>query len=129
MFAPVIPALNDDEMEAVLTAAAEAGARSAGYVMLRMPLEIKDLFREWLVAHAPDRGKHVLSLMKSMRGGKDYDAAWGKRMSGSGPYANMIAQRFQIAVRRLHLNERHQPLDVTKFRRPAKAGDQLALAI
>jgi DNA repair photolyase len=129
MFAPVIPALNDDEMEAVLAAAAEAGARSAGYVMLRMPLEIKDLFREWLVAHAPDRGKHVLSLMKSMRGGKDYDAAWGKRMSGTGPYANMIAQRFQIAVRRLKLNEKHEPLDTAKFRRPVRQGDQLALAI
>ena len=116
-------------MEAVLEAAAEAGARSAGYVMLRMPLEIKDLFREWLAEHAPDRGKHVLSLMKAMRGGKDYDATWGKRMSGSGPYAQMIRQRFQIATRRFGLNEKHTPLDTAQFRRPARAGDQLALAI
>jgi DNA repair photolyase len=125
----VIPALNDDEMEAVLTAAADAGARAAGDVFHRLAREINDLFREWLVAHVPDRGKHVLSLMKSMRGGKDYDATWGKRMSGSGPYANMIAQRFQIATRRLGLNETRAPLDTSKFRPPAKAGDQLALAI
>jgi DNA repair photolyase len=129
MFAPVIPALNDDEMEAVLTEARDAGARSAGYVMLRMPLEIKDLFREWLAAHAPDRGKHVLSLMKSMRGGKDYDATWGNRMSGTGPYAAMIGKRFAIATRRLGLNQEHVPLDTSKFHRPAREGDQLALAI
>jgi len=129
MTAPIIPALNDDEMESILAAAAEAGAKQAGYTLLRLPLEIKDLFREWLEAHAPDRGKHVISLIRSMRGGKDYDATWGKRMSGTGPYARMIAQRFAIATRRLGLNQTRIPLDTTKFRLPPRAGDQLALGL
>ena len=127
MFAPVIPALNDDELETVLAAAAEAGAQSAGYVLLRLPLEIKDLFREWLGTHAPGRAGHVISLIRQMRGGKDYDAAWHQRMRGRGPYAEMIARRFQIATRRLGLNGPSRPLDLTRFRRPARAGEQLAL--
>jgi DNA repair photolyase len=93
MFAPVIPALNDGEMEAVLAAAAECGARTAGYVLLRLPLEIKDLFREWLDANEPGRARHVMSLIRQMRGGKDYDAQWSTRMKGTGPYAEMIAKR------------------------------------
>ena len=129
MTAPIIPALNDDEMESILAAAAEAGAKQAGYTLLRLPLEIKDLFREWLETHAPDRGKHVMSLIRSMRGGKDYDATWGKRMSGSGPYARMIAQRFAIATKRLGLNQTHTPLDTTKFCVPLRSGDQLALGL
>jgi len=129
MTAPIIPALNDDEMESILAAAVEAGATQAGYTLLRLPLEIKDLFREWLEAHAPDRAKHVMSLIRSMRGGKDYDATWGKRMTGSGPYARMIAQRFAIAMRRLGLNQNRVPLDTTKFRLPPRAGDQLALSL
>jgi len=129
MTAPIIPALNDDEMESILAAAVEAGATQAGYTLLRLPLEIKDLFREWLEAHAPDRAKHVLSLIRSMRGGKDYDATWGKRMSGTGPYARMIAQRFAIATRRLGLNQNRVPLDTEKFRLPQRAGDQLALSL
>jgi len=129
MTAPIIPALNDDEMESILAAAVEAGATQAGYTLLRLPLEIKDLFREWLEAHAPDRAKHVMSLIRSMRGGKDYDATWGKRMTGSGPYARMIAQRFAIATRRLGLNGRRAPLDASKFRRPPQTGDQLALGL
>jgi len=129
MTAPIIPALNDDEMESILAAAVEAGATQAGYTLLRLPLEIKDLFREWLEAHAPDRAKHVMSLIRSMRGGKDYDATWGKRMTGSGPYAGMIAQRFAIAMRRLGLNQNRVPLDTTKFRLPPRAGDQLALSL
>jgi len=127
MFAPVIPALNDEELESVLTAAAEAGAQSAGYVLLRLPLEIKDLFREWLETHAPGRADHVISLIRQMRGGKDYDAAWHQRMRGRGPYAEMIARRFQIATRRLGLNGPARPLDLTRFRRPARSGEQLAL--
>lgn len=127
MFAPVIPALNDEEMENVLAAAAEAGARSAGYVLLRLPLEIKDLFREWLAKNAPGRAAHVMSLVRSMRGGKDYDSAWHTRMRGTGPYAQMIARRFQIAVRRNGLNAPSRPLDLSKFRRPAYASEQLAL--
>ena len=128
MFAPIIPALNDGEMESVLKAAAEAGAVSAGYTLLRLPLEIKDLFREWLEAHRPDAARHVMSLVRSMRGGKDYDAEWGARMRGDGPYAKMLAQRFRMATRRLGL-DRDVALDVSKFRRPPVPGDQLALAL
>jgi DNA repair photolyase len=127
MFAPVIPALNDSEMEAVLSAAADAGARSAGYVLLRLPLEIKDLFREWLDGNVPDRAKHVMALVRQMRGGKDYDSQWNTRMRGTGPYAEMIARRFHLAVKRYGLNQNSRPLDVTKFKRPPRAGEQLSL--
>ncbi len=127
MFAPVIPALNDSEMESVLEAAVENGATSAGYVLLRLPLEIKDLFREWLEANEPDRAKHVMSLIRSMRGGKDYDAQWNTRMRGTGPYAEMIARRFRMAVKRYGLNEGGRSLTLTKFRKPARQGDQLSL--
>jgi DNA repair photolyase len=127
MFAPAIPALNDEEMEAVLRAASEAGARSAGYVLLRLPLEIKDLFREWLEANVPGRAKHVMSLVRQMRGGKDYDAQWNTRMKGTGPYAEFMARRFHMAVKRLGLNQPRAPLAVHKFRRPPRLGDQLSL--
>ncbi|HEU0163211.1 MAG TPA: PA0069 family radical SAM protein [Rhizomicrobium sp.] len=127
MFAPAIPALNDHEMEAVLSAAAGHGARSAGYVLLRLPLEIKDLFREWLETNAPGRARHVMTLVRQMRGGKDYDAAWNTRMKGTGPYAEMMARRFHMAVRKLGLNRPSAPLSVHSFRRPARIGDQLAL--
>ena len=129
MTAPLIPALNDDEIESILAAASEAGATSAGYVLLRLPLEIKDLFREWLHDQVPDRAKHVMSLIRSMRGGKDYDAKWGERQRGTGPYAKMIAQRFHIATKRLGLNQKHTPLDTAKFRCPPAPGDQLALTL
>ncbi|MGH6871050.1 MAG: PA0069 family radical SAM protein [Rhizomicrobium sp.] len=127
MFAPVIPALNDEELESVLGEAHAAGARSAGYVLLRLPLEIKDLFREWLETNEPGRAKHVMSLIKSMRGGKDYDANWHTRMRGTGPYAELIARRFHLAVKRLGMNRENRPLDVTQFRKPIAAGEQLAL--
>ncbi|HEY2071435.1 MAG TPA: PA0069 family radical SAM protein [Rhizomicrobium sp.] len=127
MFAPVIPALNDEELESVLGEAKEAGARSAGYVLLRLPLEIKDLFREWLEANEPGRAKHVMSLIRSMRGGKDYDANWHTRMRGAGPYAELIARRFHLAVKRLGLNRENRPLDLSQFRKPPMAGEQLAL--
>ena len=127
MFAPAIPALNDGELEAILSAAASFGAKSAGYVLLRLPLEIKDLFREWLEANEPARAKHVMSLIRSMRGGKDYDANWNTRMKGTGPYAEMIARRFHMAVKRLGLNQQSRPLTLSKFRRPPKTGDQLSL--
>lgn len=129
MTAPIIPALNDGEMESILSEARDAGATEAGYVLLRLPLEIKDLFREWLEVHAPDRAKHVLSLMKSMRGGKDYDSNWGARLKGDGPYAKLIARRFQLATRRLGINRNRLELDITKFRRPQRAVSQLALAL
>jgi DNA repair photolyase len=127
MFAPVIPALNDDEMESVLEAAVKAGATSAGYVLLRLPLEIKDLFREWLEEKTPNKAKHVISLIKQMRGGKEYDSQWHTRMKGTGPYAEMIGRRFQMAVKRLGLNGERRPLATNLFRRPPKSGDQLKL--
>jgi DNA repair photolyase len=127
MFAPVIPALNDDELESVLEAGRDMGALSAGYVLLRLPLEIKDLFHEWLEANEPGRAKHVMSLIRQMRGGKDYDAEWGKRMTGAGPYADLIGRRFQIAVKRFGLNQVHSPLTINKFKRPPYLGEQLAL--
>ena len=127
MFAPVIPGLNDCELEAVLQRAAEAGAAGAGYVALRLPLEIKDLFREWLAANRPDRAERVMSLIRQMRGGRDYDPQWGKRMKGEGPIADLIAHRFKIARRRFALDRTLAPLDASQFRVPPKAGDQMEL--
>ena len=124
MFAPAIPGLNDHEMEAVLERAAEAGARGAGYVALRLPLEIKDLFREWLATDHPDRASRVMSLVRQMRGGLDYDAEWGKRMRGEGPIAELMSQRFQQAKKRYGLNARYDGLDLSLFKVPPKAGDQ-----
>jgi DNA repair photolyase len=127
MFAPVIPGLNDHELEGVLERAAEAGAVGAAYVVLRLPLEIKDLFREWLEANVPDRASRVMSLVRQMRGGRDYDPQWGKRMKGDGPIADLLARRFAIARRRLGLETPLPPLDLTQFRRPPRAGDQIDL--
>jgi DNA repair photolyase len=124
MFAPSIPGLNDHEMEAVLQRSAEAGARGAGYVALRLPLEIKDLFREWLATDHPDRARKVMSLVRQMRGGLDYDPEWGKRMRGEGPIAEMMSQRFQAAKKRYGLEFRFDGLDLGQFRVPARAGDQ-----
>ncbi|MCH8859027.1 MAG: radical SAM protein [Proteobacteria bacterium] len=128
MAAPVIPVLNDAELESILEAGREAGADFAGYILLRLPLEIKDLFREWLAEHAPLKAKHVMSLVRSTRGGRDNDPDFGTRMKGTGPYAELIAQRFAKACTRLGLaqGERFQ-LDTTLFRPPPMAGDQLAL--
>jgi DNA repair photolyase len=105
MTAPIIPTLNDGEIEKILTRAYAAGAREAGYVMLRLPLELRDMFREWLQVNFPDRLRHAVSLVQSTQGGKDYDSQWGKRMAGSGPYAWMIGRRFEIAATRLGYNE------------------------
>lgn len=127
MTAPIIPALNDREIEHLLDAAYDAGAREAGYVLLRLPLEISDLFQEWLATHYPDRAAHVMSVMRQMRGGKDYDSAWGLRQRGTGPFADLVASRFRKACARLGLNEGHSELDTSQFRRPPKAGEQLAL--
>ena len=127
MVAPVIPALNDPEMETILTRAHAAGAREAGYVMLRLPLEIADLFREWLAEYAPDRARHVMSLMHSMRGGKDYDAQWGKRMRGNGPYAWQIGRRFELATKRLKLNAKSYDLRTDLFKPPVLPGQQMSL--
>jgi DNA repair photolyase len=127
MAAPMIPALNDHELENILERAREAGAAYAGYVVLRLPLEIKDLFREWLEKHEPGRAAHVMSLIRSMRGGKDYDAEWGKRMKGAGVYADLIAKRFKLACERLGLNKEWTPLRVDLFSPPPKTGDQMQL--
>jgi DNA repair photolyase len=127
MAAPMIPALNDHEMEAILEAAADAGAVQAGYIVLRLPLEIKELFREWLETHTPDRASRVMNHVRTMRGGKDYDARWGVRMKGVGPYAKLLADRFRKAADRFGLNARTYKLDCSQFRRPLKPGDQMAL--
>jgi len=127
MTAPVIPALNDMELERLLEAGAAAGASEAGYVMLRLPLEVAPLFREWLMRHYPDRYKHVLSVMRSMRGGKDYDAIWGERMRGKGPYAWMIGRRFELAAKRLGLNQPKLQLRADRFKAPVPPGGQMRL--
>jgi DNA repair photolyase len=127
MAAPMIPALNDHEMEKILETARGAGAKHAAYVLLRLPLEIKDLFREWLHSHEPGRASHVMSLIRSMRGGRDYDAEWGKRMKGAGPYAQMMAKRFAVACERLELNKETVELRTDLFKPPLQSGDQLKL--
>ncbi len=125
--APLIPALNDMEVERILDSAKAAGASAAGYVTLRLPLEVADLFREWLVTHFPDKARHVLSLVRQMHGGKDYDPTFGKRMRGEGPYAWTIGRRFEIAARRLGLEGKGQKLTTTHFRRAPAVGEQLSL--
>jgi DNA repair photolyase len=127
MVAPVIPSINDAEIERILDAAYEAGAREAGYVLLRLPLEISGLMREWLAEHYPDKLNHVFSLVQSTRGGKDYDSRWGLRMTGTGPYAWMIGRRFEIAAARLGLNQRKLKLRTDLFQRPRRESAQLAL--
>jgi DNA repair photolyase len=127
MVAPVIPGLTDMEMERILERAAAAGVKGAGYVLLRLPLEIADLFTEWLLANCPDRASRVLSLMRSTRGGKLYDAKWSERMVGDGPYAWMIGRRFEMAAARLGLNEQSTKLRTDLFTPPVLAGQQLKL--
>jgi DNA repair photolyase len=127
MFAPVILGLNDHELEAVLEAAKEAGATGAGYVALRLPMEIKDLFQEWLAEARPDRAARVMSLVRQSRGGRDYDPPWGSRMRGTGPMADLVSARFHAAVKRLGLNQVERRRDVSQFRVPPRAGDQLSL--
>jgi DNA repair photolyase len=127
LVAPIIPAINDSEIERILDAAAAAGVRGAGYVILRLPLEVRDLFREWLMANFPDRYRHVFKLIREMRGGKDYDSTWGLRQTGSGPYAWMIGRRFEIACEKLGLNERETQLATEHFRPPRPSAVQLDL--
>jgi DNA repair photolyase len=127
MVAPIIPGLTDQEMERILDSARAAGAREAGYVVLRLPLEVSPIFKDWLLRHYPDRYRHVMSLIRSTRDGKDYDAEWGKRMKGSGPYAWQIGRRFEIAARRLGLNVERRALRTDQFVVGAKATEQLIL--
>ncbi len=125
MFAPVIPWVNDSELEAVLEAARDAGADSAGYVLLRLPHEVSPLFRDWLQTHLPQRAEHVMSTIQQLRGGKDYDARFGKRFSGEGVYAELLARRFDLAYRRLGFDRRkHQGLDASKFVPPRPPSPQ-----
>ncbi|HEX3862071.1 MAG TPA: PA0069 family radical SAM protein [Stellaceae bacterium] len=126
--APMIPALNDREMEDILTRAHAAGARRAGYTLLRLPLELKGLFKEWLEEQEPQKASHVLSLVAQCHGGRIYDSAWSKRMTGGGPYAAMLAARFDRACRQLGFAARtNEMLDTSRFRPPPQQGDQLAL--
>jgi DNA repair photolyase len=129
MVAPVIPAITDHEMEAILEAAAEAGARWAGYVLVRLPYEIKDLFRDWLTEHFPDRAAHVMSLIQDMRGGRDNDPRFGTRMRGTGPIAELLRGRFKLACKRLDLNSgsREMPENTRLFRAPVVEGSQVQL--
>lgn len=131
LVAPVIPALTDHELESILAAARAAGASSAGYVLLRLPHELKQLFREWLTDHHPGRAAHVMSLINQARGGKDYDARFGERMRGEGPYAELLRTRFELASRKLGFAEsgdRHD-LDTTRFRPPLAPSPQLSLGL
>lgn len=127
LVAPIIPAINDAEIETILTRAAALGAREAGYVMLRLPLELRDLFQEWLAIHYPDRLRHVMTLVTSMRRGKAYDASWGERQTGTGPFAWMIGRRFEAAAKRNGFPTERLKLRTDLFVRPAAIGEQLSL--
>lgn len=125
--APVIPALNDAELETILAEARAAGACAAGYGVLRLPHELKGLFREWLRHHLPLRADHVMSVLRQMRGGRDYESAFGTRMRGRGPFADLVAQRFRLACRRHGYDAGLPELDCSRFRVPARRGAQLEL--
>ena len=128
MVAPVIPAITDHEMEDILRAAHQAGATRASYVLLRLPHEVKILFREWLSEHYPERAKHVMSLINQTRGGKDYDSQFGVRMRGTGPYAELLRTRFDLAVRKLGFSPSSGRDDLkTHLFRPPTASSQLTL--
>jgi DNA repair photolyase len=127
LFAPVIPGLNDNALEAVLGSAREAGATTAGYVFLRLPDEVGQLFEEWLQTHTPLKAKRVMSLVRQSRRGKDYRSRFGERMRGNGAFAELIAQRFRRACRRLGLDREPPPLNCRSFIPPARAGNQLDL--
>ena len=127
MVAPIIPAINDHEIETILTRAAALGAREAGYVMLRLPLELGDLFEQWLSEYFPDKLRHVMTLVASMRKGKTYDATWGERQTGTGPFAWMIGRRFEAAAARNGFASERMKLRTDLFRRPVLKGEQLSL--
>ncbi|MCP8687473.1 PA0069 family radical SAM protein [Marinobacterium sedimentorum] len=128
LLAPLIPMINDRELEAMLEASAKAGAGSAGYVFIRLPLEVADLFREWLDCHYPERAEHVMSLIQQSRNGAAYDSRFGTRMRGQGLFAEMIAQRFRLACNKFGLRaDRRSALRTDLFSVPPQAGDQLSL--
>lgn len=126
MAAPMIPMINDMELEKILSLSSEAGARYASYTFIRLPYEVKDLFKEWLAKHFPDRAEHVMSLIKQMRNGKEYDATFGKRMRGEGEFADLLEKRFYLACQRLKLNVLPSPMfDTKKFKRLNSIAPQL----
>ncbi len=127
MMGPIIPGLNDSEIETILKAARNAGVREAGYTMLRLPHEVKDIFKDWLEKEYPDRAAKVMSLVKSVRGGAENDANFGTRMAGTGPYAWTIGRRFQLAAQRLGLNTSRVKLRTDLFAKPPQKGEQMAL--
>ena len=126
LVAPVIPAITDHEVEKILEACAEAGAISASFILLRLPTEVKELFREWLQTHYPDRAEHVMSLMRQMRGGRDYQSQFGTRMRGTGELAELLAHRFRTACRRLGLNENRPRVETPNFRVPPEDNTQMS---
>jgi len=126
---PIIPGLNDSELESILRAAREAGATSASYLLVRLPHDVKNLFREWLSESFPDRASKVMSLIHDVRNGKDNDPRFGSRMRGSGPYAELIGKRFKLATEKLGLNVRRISADRTLFRAPGRDDAQLALQL
>ncbi len=127
MVSPIVPALTDHEMERIMAAARDAGAVAASYVMLRLPLEVAGLFRTWLEERFPERAAHVMGRVRDIQGGRDYDPQWGRRMRGTGAFADLLAQRFRIASSRLGLKRRLAPLRTDLFRVPARQSDQLSL--
>jgi len=129
MAAPIIPALNESELETLLEIASENGATGAGYVLLRLPHELKDIFHEWLAQHYPDRAARVINLLRDMRGGEDYDAEWFARGTGKGAHAKLIAQRFARTIRRLGLLPHRSPLRTDLFQPPILKGDQYRMDI
>lgn len=127
MIAPVVPAITDHETETILSRAFAAGAREAGYILLRLPMEVADIFEQWLTVHFPNKVNHVMGLVRGARGGKNYDARFGMRMTGSGPYAWMIGRRFELAAARLGYNVERLKLRTDLFQAPARKGEQLSL--
>jgi DNA repair photolyase len=127
MAAPMVPALTDPELEAILSAAKTAGARTASWIMLRLPQEVSPLWQEWLAAHYPDRAGRIMARLREMHGGNDYDAQWGRRMRGQGPYAEMIAARFSLAIKRLGLKANAPPMRCDLFQPSVAPTAQLSL--
>jgi DNA repair photolyase len=127
LFAPVIPMLNDNELEDLLSASRDAGMQSAAYVMLRLPHEVKDLFQQWLQTHYPLKAKHIMNIIRDMRGGKDYDAQFGVRQTGQGAYADLFAQRFALMRKKINIDRPGVSLDVSLFKRPVTESAQLEM--
>ncbi|MFV8781913.1 PA0069 family radical SAM protein [Microbulbifer sp. SA54] len=127
MAAPIIPALNDSELEAILSRSRDAGADQAAYILLRLPYEVAPLFRQWLAEHYPHRAEHVMSLVQQSRGGRDYQSDFSQRQTGTGVFAQLLEQRFRVSCRKLGLNQIRSALDCQRFTVPPKAGDQQSL--